>query len=118
MIWPTLPEETAPAVYYLCVGAAVLIVGISKAGFGGGMGIVAIPLMGAVMPPQHMLGVMLPVLIAADILSNLHHLRNYEWRLLRPLLWGAAAGILLGSIAFWLLRFAGFITWQVLEARV
>jgi uncharacterized membrane protein YfcA len=51
-----------------------------------------------------MLGVMLPVLIAADILSNLHHLRAYEWRLLRPLLAGAVVGVAAGSAAFWLLR--------------
>lgn len=104
MIWPAIPEGVDPVVYYLCVGAAVLLVGISKAGFGGGIGIVAVPLMGAVMHPQHMLGMMLPVLIAADVLSNLHYLREYEWRYLRPLIGGGAAGILIGSAAFWLLR--------------
>jgi len=104
MVWPEVPAGVLPSVYYLCVGASVLLVGISKAGFGGGLGVVAVPLMGAVMPPQHMLGVMLPILIVADILSNLHHLRAYEWRLLRPLLAGAVAGVVLGSAAFWLLR--------------
>jgi uncharacterized membrane protein YfcA len=104
MPWPQIPPGVEPAVYYLCVGAAVVLIGISKAGFGGGMGIVAIPLMAMVMPAPHMLGLMLPLLIAADILSNLHHLRAYEWRFLRPLLLGAAGGILLGSAAFWALR--------------
>ncbi len=104
MIWPHVTEGVLPAVYYGCVGAAVVIIGISKAGFGGGMGIVAVPLMAAVMPPAHMLGMMLPVLIAADILSNLHHLRAYEWRLLRPLLAGMIAGVIAGSAGFWLLR--------------
>jgi len=102
--WPEIPAGVEPWVYYACVGAAVLITGISKAGFGGGIGIVAIPLMGSVMPAHHMLGVQLPLLIAADALSNLHHLRNRDWKLLKPLVGGAAAGVLLGSALLWWLR--------------
>jgi uncharacterized membrane protein YfcA len=104
MIWPHIDPDVTPWVYYVCVGAAVLITGISKSGFGGGIGIVAIPIMASVMPPKHMLGVQLPLLIAADALSNLHHLRNYEWRILRPLVWGALVGVALGSVVFWLLQ--------------
>ena len=36
MVWPEIPSGVTPWVYYVCVGAAVLITGISKAGFGGG----------------------------------------------------------------------------------
>jgi hypothetical protein len=104
MIWPHIEPDVTPWVYYVCVAAAVLITGISKSGFGGGIGIVAIPIMASVMPARHMLGVQLPLLIAADALSNLHHLRNYEWRILKPLVWGALVGVLLGSYVFWLLR--------------
>jgi uncharacterized membrane protein YfcA len=102
--WPSITPGITPWVYYCCVGAAVLITGISKSGFGGGVGIVAIPIMASVMPARHMLGVQLPLLIAADALSNLHHLRNYEWRILRPLVWGALGGVVLGSTIFWMLR--------------
>lgn len=104
MIWPQIPEGVAPWAYYACVALAVLITGISKSGFGGGIGIVAIPIMASVMPAKHMLGVQLPLLIAADALSNLHHLRNYEWRILKPLVWGALVGVALGTLVFWLLR--------------
>jgi uncharacterized protein len=104
MIWPEIPAGVAPWAYYACVGLAVLITGISKSGFGGGVGIVAIPIMALVMPARHMLGVQLPLLIAADALSNLHHLRNYEWRILKPLVWGAIVGVALGSAVFWALR--------------
>ncbi len=104
MIWPHITDGVSPWVYYVCVGASVLITGISKSGFGGGVGIVAIPLMAAVMPAKHMLGVMLPLLIAADALSNLHHLKNYDWKLLHPLLWSAIVGVVLGSAALWLLQ--------------
>lgn len=104
MIWPQIPADVAPWAYYGCVGFAVLITGISKSGFGGGVGIVAIPVMALVMPAAHMLGVMLPLLIAADALSNLHHLKNYEWRLLKPLIWSALIGVVVGSVALWLLQ--------------
>ncbi len=112
MIWPEIPPGVPPAAYYVCVGVSVFLISLTKAGFGGGIGIVAIPLMGAVMPPQHMLGVMLPVLIAADVLSNLHYLKEYEWRLLRPLLVGALAGVLAGSAAFWAFRKANPVVFQ------
>lgn len=93
--------------YYLCVGGAVLVTGISKAGFGTGAGIVAIPMMAQVMPISHVLGIMLPVLIAADVLSNLHYLREYEWRLLTWLLVGVLLGIGAGSLLLsWVLGYS------------
>jgi hypothetical protein len=102
--WPEIPAGVEPWVYYVCVGAAVLITGISKAGFGGGIGIVAIPLMGSVMPARHMLGIQLPLLVAADALSNLHHLKNYDWKILRPLVGGAGVGVVSGSLLLWALQ--------------
>lgn len=102
--WPHVTDGVEPWVYFTCVGLAVLITGISKAGFGGGIGIVAIPLMGSVMPARHMLGLQLPLLIACDALSNLHHLKNYEWRILKPLVWGALGGVILGSALFWAVK--------------
>jgi uncharacterized membrane protein YfcA len=104
LILPAIPADVDPFYYYLFVGAGVLITAIAKAGFGGGIGILALPLMAAVMPPQHMLGIMLPVLIAADVLSNLHYLREYEWRLLRWLLPGAVSGVIAGTVIFMMLR--------------
>lgn len=102
--WPEIPAGVEPWVYYVCVGSAVLITGISKAGFGGGIGIVAIPLMGSVMPARHMLGIQLPLLVAADALSNLHHLKNYDWKILKPLVGGAGAGVVAGSLLLWALQ--------------
>jgi uncharacterized protein len=81
----------------------VLVIGLSKAGFGGGIGILAMPLTASAMPgqPQRMLGILLPLLILADVLSNLHYLKAWERRLLKPLLIGAGAGIVAGSFAVW-----------------
>ncbi|HAI10330.1 MAG TPA: hypothetical protein DCM28_01410 [Phycisphaerales bacterium] len=101
---PTIPVDVDPTMYYLCVGLGVLIIGIAKAGFGGGIGILAVPLIAVVMPVEQMIGLMLPVLILADILSNLHYLKEYEWRLMRWLLPGAIIGIVIGTALFWILN--------------
>jgi uncharacterized membrane protein YfcA len=98
---PTIPPGVYPWAYFLCVGLGVLITGVSKAGFGGGVGILAIPVMALVMGPTHMLGVMLPLLIACDIFSNLHHLGHYDWKRLKPLLAGIVIGIALGTAILW-----------------
>ncbi len=93
-----------PWVYYVCVGLAVLIIGISKAGFGGGAGILAIPLMALVVGPARMLGIILPLLIACDILSNLHYIGQYDWTRLRGLLVGAVVGVVVGTAVLLALR--------------
>ena len=103
-MWPTIDPSIAPLWYYLCVGLAVLITGIGKAGFGGAVGVLAIPLMAMVMCPKHMLGIMLPVLIAADLLSNAHYFGARDWRLLRPMLLGSVMGVVIGTAVFWLLH--------------
>jgi uncharacterized membrane protein YfcA len=93
-----------PWVYYVCVGLAVLIIGISKAGFGGGAGILAIPLMALVVGPAKMLGIILPLLIACDLFSNLHYLGQYDWPRLRRLVIGAIVGVVAGTIILLALR--------------
>lgn len=103
-LFPHIAPAISPAWYFFCVGAAVLITGISKAGFGGGVGILAIPVMALVMGSDHMLGVMLPVLIGCDIFSNLHYLGQYDWKRLRPLLMGIVCGIAVGTVILFYLR--------------
>lgn len=94
---PNIPPDIAPLTYYLAVGAGVLIVGIAKAGFGGGIGILAVPLLAIAMGPSHMLGVLLPLLIACDIFSNLHYYKDYDWPKLKWLVPGAVIGIGIGT---------------------
>src|SRR5262249_9373136 len=101
---PHIPDGVTPTWYFVCVGLAVLVTGISKGGFGGGTGILAIPLMSLVMGPRQMLGVMLPLLIACDVLSNLHYLGEYDWSRLRWLLPGAVVGIVIGTITLYAMR--------------
>ncbi|MEX2545289.1 MAG: sulfite exporter TauE/SafE family protein [Phycisphaeraceae bacterium] len=91
-------------VYVLCVGGAALLIGIAKAGFGGGVGVAAVPLMAVALPTEQTIGVMLPVLIFADLFSVAHHRRNDSRLHLRWLLTGAALGIVGGTGVLILLR--------------
>ncbi len=98
--------EPSPWLYYAVGVVATLIIGIGKAGFGGGVGLVAVPLLALVLPIDTVLGVLLPLLIAGDILSIGHH-----WgRQSRPhVLWlgaGSAGGFCLGAVLLSALRYS------------
>jgi len=88
-------------VFWMFIGAAVLIQGISKSGFAGGAGILALPLALLVMPVDKVAATMLPLLILCDMNAIYHHRRNREWRHIRALYGPAAIGIVLGAIVWW-----------------
>ncbi|MFD2647312.1 sulfite exporter TauE/SafE family protein [Devosia albogilva] len=78
---------------------AVLIVGLSKAGLLGSLGMVGVPLLSLVMPARDAAGMMLPVLLAMDVIAVWTYRRDLNWHILKLMLPGAAIGTLLG----WLL---------------
>ena len=59
---------TDPLFYALAI-PAILITGISKSGFGGAMGGLAVPLMSLVIPPAEAAGIMLPILCTMDAIG-------------------------------------------------
>ena len=78
---------------------AVLIVGLSKSGLLGSLGMVGVPLLSLVMPARDAAGMMLPVLLAMDAIAVYTYRKEFDRRLLAIMLPGAAVGTLLG----WLL---------------
>jgi uncharacterized membrane protein YfcA len=101
---PQIPPGTPAWLYLLCVGGAVMVIGISKAGFGGGVGIVAVPLMAIALPADQTIGVMLPVLIVADFISIYHHRGTDSRPHLRWMTAGALIGIVVGTLILWQLQ--------------
>ncbi|MGD2175739.1 MAG: sulfite exporter TauE/SafE family protein, partial [Candidatus Brocadiaceae bacterium] len=83
------------------IGAAfaALLVGLSKAGFGAGAGLLAVPLMTAVLGPLNMLPVMLLVLLTGDVFAILHYLRKHDLRNLAMLIPGLLLGVGAGALA-------------------
>jgi len=91
--------------YITALALAVLIIGIAKSGFGGGIGILAVPLTASALPPQMpqvALGMMLPILIAADVVAVWQHRGNQSWWRLRWSLGAALIGIVAaGALVIW-----------------
>jgi uncharacterized membrane protein YfcA len=78
---------------------AVFIVGLSKSGLVGSMGMVAVPMLALVMPARDATGMMLPVLLAMDAIAIWIYRKDANWHVLRIMLPGAMVGTILG----WLL---------------
>ncbi len=58
-----------PTAFWITAGLAIVLVGIAKAGFGGGVGMVATPLMALTISVTDAAAILLPLLIVADIFS-------------------------------------------------
>ncbi|MCA9970216.1 MAG: sulfite exporter TauE/SafE family protein [Anaerolineales bacterium] len=89
-----------PALFWVTAVAAVLLVGIAKAGFGGGVGVIATPLMALTIPVADAAALLLPILILIDLIAIRHYWRAYDAASLKTLLPSAVLGILLGSLLF------------------
>ena len=58
--------------FYAAAVPAVIIVGLSKGGFGGGVSILGVPIIALVIPPVEAAAIMLPVLIVMDMVAVVH----------------------------------------------
>lgn len=90
---------TDPYFYFFAV-PAVLLTGISKGGFGGALGGVAVPLMALAIPPVQAAAVMLPVLCLMDLFGVRAYLGKWDTANLKIIVPGAMAGIALGTLTF------------------
>ncbi len=77
---------------------AGLLAGMMRAGFGGGVGVVAAPVLALVIPAKQALGVLLPLTLTADAISVSYYWGRWEPHLVRALLPGCIVGIALGSV--------------------
>lgn len=76
-----------------------LLIGISKAGFGGGTAILVGPLLLILYPAKESVALMLPLLFACDVASLYPYWRKWDEFNVLTILPGAAVGIFLGSFA-------------------
>lgn len=91
-----------PAFWAVAV-PAVLLMGMSKSGFGAGFGALAVPLMALSMPVPQAAAIMLPLLAVMDALGLAALWRERDRALIRLLLPAGLAGTVLGTLLFgWL----------------
>ena len=55
--------------FYLAAVPAVILFGISKGGFGSGLGVLAVPLIAMVVSPVQAAAILLPILCVMDLLG-------------------------------------------------
>lgn len=84
-----------PATIFLAA-LAVLFIGLSKAGFGGGLGMLTTPLCVLAFGAKDAIGILLPLLCAGDAFSLYHYWHKWERKNLKYLLPGVVVGVVAG----------------------
>ena len=98
---PLFIEQAHPHPLWLTlslISVAVLFMGIGKAGFGGGVGLVSPPLMAMAIPVTLMLPLMLPLLMACDVFSIWSWRGKWDLRQFWILLPGTVVGVGVGTL--------------------
>lgn len=90
-------------VFYATAVPAVLLMGLSKSGFGAGLGSLAVPLMAMAVPVPQAAAILMPVLLLMDVLGLAAFRRDFDARLLRLLVPFGLLGTVVGTLLFRLL---------------
>ena len=94
-------EYNLTGVQWLIVLLCAMLVGMAKTGFSG-VGLMVVPLLASVFGGRPSVGLLLPILIFADVFAVSYYHRHAEWKyIVRLLPWaliGVATGVLIGQI--------------------
>jgi uncharacterized membrane protein YfcA len=96
------PVITDPFFYAVAIPAVTLL-GISKSGFGAGLGSLAVPLMALAISVPQAAAILMPVLLLMDLLGLAVFRRSFDTPLLKFLLPFGLLGTLVGTLLFSLL---------------
>ena len=92
--------------FYVAAVPAVLLFGIAKGGFGGGLGVLAVPLMALAVSPVQAAAVLLPILCLMDLVGLWAYRGRWLWPELRILIPASLVGIAVGTLMFGLMSAA------------
>ncbi len=109
LAWSVIPAGIENAAAFVLLGTlSAMVISATKAGFGG-LGVLGLPIMVYACGGDTTLatGVMLPLLIATDLVALASWWRKWSWRAAWMLLPGAALGIVAGAAVLWALLSMG-----------
>jgi uncharacterized membrane protein YfcA len=86
-----------PTVFLVMLVAVTFLVSLSKGGLGGMAGSLSTPLMALVLPVNQVLGLLLPIMLLADVFSIALHWRRWNARLVWLLIPGGVIGVSIGT---------------------
>ncbi len=94
-----LPLITDPFFYAVTI-PAVLLLGISKSGFGAGFGSLAVPIMALSVSVPQAAAILMPVLLLMDVLGMAAFRKDFDLKLLKFLIPCGLVGIGVGALLF------------------
>ena len=94
-----LPSDIWIGWVVMALAGSAFVMGVSKSGFGGSTGILAMPLVANMIPIKQTLGFMLPILFLSDAIAIWHHRRQQSWDHVWWICAGGAIGIT-GAMGF------------------
>jgi uncharacterized membrane protein YfcA len=96
------PLITDPFFYVVTI-PAVLLLGVSKSGFGAGFGSLAVPMMALAVTVPEAAAILMPVLLLMDVLGMAAFRKDFDLKLLKFLIPCGLVGIVIGALLFKLL---------------
>ncbi|MCG8441958.1 MAG: sulfite exporter TauE/SafE family protein [Caulobacterales bacterium] len=86
--------------FYAVAVPGILLVGVSKGGFGGSVGLLGLPLLALALPATTAVAIMLPILCVMDLVALRSFRGGQDWSALRELAPAAVLGIAIGAATF------------------
>ena len=94
-----LPLITDWAFYAVAI-PAVLLLGLSKSGFGAGFGSLAVPMMALTVTVPQAAAILMPILFVMDVMGLAAFRRHVDWKLIRFLVPLGLVGTVVGTLLF------------------
>lgn len=86
--------------FYLVAIPAVIIYGVAKGGFAGGLGVLAVPLMALIVSPLQAAAILLPILCVMDLVALWTYRGRWVWSELKIIVPALLLGIAIGTLLF------------------
>jgi uncharacterized membrane protein YfcA len=96
------PLITDPFFYAVAI-PAVLLLGISKSGFGAGFGSLAVPMIALAVSVPQAAAILMPLLLLMDLLGIAAFRKNFDWKFLKFIVPFGLMGTVIGALLFRLL---------------